>query len=1039
MKFFMHPLCILIVMLFINSQALNAQEVKRGPYLQSGTASSIIIKWRTDDKTSSKVWYGTTPGSLNRTVYLSDKVKDHEVLIDGLNSKTKYYYAIGNKDKVLAGDEREYYFKTAPEIGERGSYRAWVLGDCGTGNSTARDVRDAFYDYVGDGHTDMILLTGDNAYPDGTDSDYQNAIFEDMYNDKLINSVVWASPGNHDYDNGYTDGDEETGPYYDIFSFPRNAEAGGVASGSEAFYSYDYGNMHFISLDSDDVSRDLDGPMLTWLKNDLAATNQEWIIVFFHHPPYTKGSHDSDDTGDSGGRMRDMRENVIPILENYKVDLVLSGHSHSYERSHMAHGHYGKSNTLESSMILDNGNGRRDQDGSYKKRKSVDDGTVYIVTGTAGKTSDGDFDHPIMYYSDNPEGSTILEVEGAELTVLFLNENGNIDDYFTIAKLEADCLPEGTSCNDGDSSTINDVEDGNCNCKGIPNGDTTICQRISSKKDDVEENGENGKMADNSSDLELTYDSKNGKSNQIVGLRYPNLGIPQGADILEATIQFTVDEKNSEFTNLQIYGEAANHSNSFRDNRYELTERSSTNARVNWQPAPWTSVDEAGPDQRTPDLSSIIQEIVRRPSYSKNSAISLIIKGEGERTARSYDKSKSKAPMICITYSACPVAGTTCDDNDPCTINDQTDEFCNCKGTFEDTDNDGVCNAKDLCPGFDDTVDDDQDGIPDSCDDCDGLTVDNECDDDDDCTINDVYDTACNCEGVFADADGDGFCVTDDVDDTDPCEPDPDRGGCDPDLDCLTIEYVDFESGWGLWRDGGEDCIRNYWDSDMAKSGETSIELRDGTGSNASIYTDPLDLSSFNSAIINFSFIADDMEFGKDFFLEVSLDGGDNYEIVEEWDAGRDFENLIRQEALVEISGFDFTDETVIRLRCDASCDEDMVFIDDLKLEACFNAGNRIAYDPEEDQASLFNNFSVNVYPNPIVAGEALHLDVNGAKEFLRIYIYDRLGVMQKMYKVSNPTAPFIEIPTDYLELGVYVVKLETQGGTLTEKILVIR
>ena len=142
-------------------------------------------------------------------------------------------------------------------------------------------------------------------------------------------------------------------------------------------------------------------------------------------------------------------------------------------------------------------------------------------------------------------------------------------------------------------------------------------------------------MADNSSDLELTYDSKNGKSNQIVGLRYPNLGIPQGADILEATIQFTVDEKNSEFTNLQIYGEAANHSNSFRDNRYELTERSSTNARVNWQPAPWTSVDEAGPDQRTPDLSSIIQEIVRRPSYSKNSAISLIIKGEGERTARS--------------------------------------------------------------------------------------------------------------------------------------------------------------------------------------------------------------------------------------------------------------------------------------------------------------------------------------------------------------------------------------------------------------------
>ena len=93
--------------------------------------------------------------------------------------------------------------------------------------------------------------------------------------------------------------------------------------------------------------------MMTWLTNDLAANDKEWVIAFWHHPPYTKGSHDSD----TEGRLIDMRENALPILESYGVDLVLSGHSHSYERSHLLDGHYGTSDTLTGAMILDNGGG----------------------------------------------------------------------------------------------------------------------------------------------------------------------------------------------------------------------------------------------------------------------------------------------------------------------------------------------------------------------------------------------------------------------------------------------------------------------------------------------------------------------------------------------------------------------------------------------------------------------------------------------------------------------------------------------------------
>ena len=100
-----------------------------------------------------------------------------------------------------------------------------------------------------------------------------------------------------------------------------------------------------------------DSPARAALRADLAATTQDWVIAYFHHPPYTKGSHDSDNPSDSGGRMRDMRENILPILDSTGVDLVMTGHSHSYERSFLLNGHYGLSTTLADSMVIDSGDG----------------------------------------------------------------------------------------------------------------------------------------------------------------------------------------------------------------------------------------------------------------------------------------------------------------------------------------------------------------------------------------------------------------------------------------------------------------------------------------------------------------------------------------------------------------------------------------------------------------------------------------------------------------------------------------------------------
>ena len=210
-----------------------------------------------------------------------------------------------------------------------------MLGDSGTADSNAAAVRQGYETFNGSNTTDLWLMLGDNAYPSGTDSDYQAALF-DMYPDMLRRAPLWPTIGNHDA--ASANSADQSGPYYDMFSLPSAGQAGGFPSGTEAYYSFDYANIHFLVLDSHETDRSVDGDMLQWLQQDLSATAQDWIIVFWHHPPYTKGSHDSD----LELRLIEMRENVVPILDSFGVDLVLTGHSHSYERSFLIDGHHGR-------------------------------------------------------------------------------------------------------------------------------------------------------------------------------------------------------------------------------------------------------------------------------------------------------------------------------------------------------------------------------------------------------------------------------------------------------------------------------------------------------------------------------------------------------------------------------------------------------------------------------------------------------------------------------------------------------------------------
>jgi hypothetical protein len=410
--------------------------VTRGPYLQMGNDTSVVVRWRTNGATNSQVRYGTSPESLSEVATSATVTTEHEVRLTNLAPQTTYYYSVGSIAEVLAGGDPEHVFSTAPAPGSATATRVWVLGDSGTADANARAVRDAYYSVAGSTRPSLWLMLGDNAYESGLDSEYQNAVF-DMYPATLRQSVLWPTLGNHD--GAAANSSTQSGPYYDMFTLPKNGEAGGLASGTEAYYSFDYGNIHFICLESFETSRAASSPMLTWLANDLASTSQQWIVAYFHHPPYSKGSHDSD----VDLEMREMRQNALPILEEGGVDLVLTGHSHSYERSFLIDGHYGQSSSFTASMKKDGGSGRESGTGAYQKPAdtAAHAGAVYTVAGSSGKVSGGTFNHPAMFVSMSVLGSIVLDVNGARLDARFIDNLGAVRDSFTMIKSSAPAPP----------------------------------------------------------------------------------------------------------------------------------------------------------------------------------------------------------------------------------------------------------------------------------------------------------------------------------------------------------------------------------------------------------------------------------------------------------------------------------------------------------------------------------------------------------------------------------------------------------------------
>jgi hypothetical protein len=420
-----------------------AQQLIRGPYLQAATDNSIHVRWRTDITDNSRVQWGTSAGNLAQSKSGASPVTDHEIIITGLTPNTKYWYSIGNTTLVLQGDA-DNYFMTLPSAGAKTKIRVGVIGDCGNNSVNQLNVRNELQNYLGSNYMNAWILLGDNAYLYGLDAEYQ-AEFFNIYKDRFLKqNPLYPSPGNHDYSDNPALQENHQMPYYDVFSMPIAGEAGGFPSNNEAYYSFNIGNVHFLSLDAfgkeDNSTRLYDtlGKQVQWIKQDLQANqNKDWIVAYWHHPPFSLGSRN----GETEADMTAIRTNFIRILERYGVDLILTGHSHNYERSRLQKDFFGfeasfnsAQHNLSSSSALYDGS---TNSCPYVKDTITSAGTIYAVAGSGGQlgSASAGYPHDAMYYSNTSVGgSMILEIEDNRLDAKWICADGIIRDKFTMMK-----------------------------------------------------------------------------------------------------------------------------------------------------------------------------------------------------------------------------------------------------------------------------------------------------------------------------------------------------------------------------------------------------------------------------------------------------------------------------------------------------------------------------------------------------------------------------------------------------------------------------
>ena len=271
-----------------------------------------------------------------------------------------------------------------------------------------------------------------------------------------------------------------------------------------------------------------------------------------------------------------------------------------------------------------------------------------------------------------------------------------------------------------------------------------------------------------------------------------------------------------------------------------------------------------------------------------------------------------------------------------------------------------------------------------------------------------------------------------------------DTGGCTQ----QTVDFENFDSGWGIWNDGGSDCRRSARDAAYANSGSRCVRLRDNTNTSVTT-TDNLNLSNYQDITVDFTYIVRSFDnSNEDFWLQISTNGGASYQTVEEWNLNDEFVNNVRYFDAVTVQG-PFSSNTRIRFRCDASGNSDWVYLDDVTISGCANGSlvpTPISGQPTVETPVLENTAEpikasdeLVLFPNP--TNSSLELAFESTSEGrATVYIVDLFGkvVYNRAIDKQAEGRQQIELSVEQLAAGTYFLVLvdgETRRTTRFIKI----
>lgn len=385
--------------LLCTAMMASAAELRRRPYLQdvrpdraevlwsvSGDSGRGEVRYSSDgiqwaSQTSSLQWLPSTETGLPDSLFL------HRASLRGLSPGTFYSYRVlvDGQDVLPAAAQQDLRFRT-PGLGEA-SFRFLVFGDSGDGATEQGDIANRMIREP----AEFVLHTGDLAYDNGSFEELENYYFR-AYWPMMRRMAFFPVPGNHDY---YSN---DAYAYRSGHWLPQDRVP---ADGRGMYYSFDWGNAHFVALDTNAPFAEAlagTGKMLEWLDADLARTRQAWRIVYFHHTPFPTAVHRDDEV------CAQAREEITPILERQQVHLVFAGHEHLYQRT----------KARRNGQFI---NGR---------------GTVYITTGGGGSRV---YDAGEDAFIAKPAGVSHYlraDVEGASLTVEAVSRTGEVLDHVVL-------------------------------------------------------------------------------------------------------------------------------------------------------------------------------------------------------------------------------------------------------------------------------------------------------------------------------------------------------------------------------------------------------------------------------------------------------------------------------------------------------------------------------------------------------------------------------------------------------------------------------